>query len=71
MPLMLRQITWGFVVGLIAIRALAACGSTQLVECRVNALHVLPADPEQVTVYDVVDLVGRLKACKAQGDAGP
>lgn len=47
----------------------AACG-TSVVTCRVDAVRFLPSDPERVTAGDVTDLVGRLKACEAPGDAG-
>lgn len=68
---MLRQITWGFVVGYIGLLALSACGASQLVECRLQAIRALPEDPEMVTVYDAIDTVKRLRACKVAGDAGP
>jgi len=55
-------------VGLCLVRGLAGCGGE--LQCRVDAVRFLPDDPMQVTPYDVVDLVGRLHACKAQGDAG-
>lgn len=48
----------------------AACGTASAVTCRVDAVKLLPSDPERVTAGDVVDLVGRLKACEATGDAG-
>lgn len=47
-----------------------ACGTPSVVQCRVAAVEFLPADPGQLTPYDVVDLVGRLRACEPQGDAG-
>ncbi len=59
-----KRAALAFVVGL------AACGAPQLVECRVAAVSFLPTDPMAVTPYDVQDLVGRLRACKASGDAG-
>jgi hypothetical protein len=51
----------------------AACGSgltPALVECKLNALRVLPEDPNQATVADARDVIGRLKACHAQADGG-
>jgi hypothetical protein len=68
---MLRQSLGGFVVGFILLRALVACGSTQLVECQLHALKSLPDDPGQITPYDTLGLVQSLKACRAKGDAGP
>ncbi len=69
---MLRDVTVGFVVGFCLLR-LCACSAapqlTQDVACRLNALRVLPEDPEQVTVYDAIDVVQRVRACKG-GDAG-
>jgi hypothetical protein len=49
------------------------CGSATAVQCRVEAVRFLPDDPMQVTVFDTVDLVERLKACDgrpATADAG-
>jgi hypothetical protein len=46
------------------------CGSPALVQCRLEAVKFLPEDPKQVTPYDVVDLIGRLNACRAGADAG-
>lgn len=38
--------------------------------CRVDALvKVLPSDPDELSVGDLKDIVGRLKACSG-GDAG-
>lgn len=69
---MLRQILGGFVVGYVGLLGLASCGTTPvLIECQLAALRVLPDDPEQVTVYDAIDVVRRVKACKRAGDAGP
>lgn len=45
------------------------CGPAAAIQCRAEAVKFLPADPGQITAYDVTDLVERLKACKA-GDAG-
>lgn len=67
---MLRQISWGFVVGFALVLGLAKCaGGSALIACRVDAVKILPSDPDMVSAYDVVDLVGRLRAC-SQGDAG-
>ncbi len=67
---MLKRFALAVVVGIGVVRGLAGCGAPQLVECRVAAVSFLPSDPMQVTPYDVQDLVGRLRACKASGDAG-
>ena len=42
-------------------------------QCRLDALAALPDDPMQVTVFDTVDMVARLRACQAPAqtpDAG-
>jgi hypothetical protein len=48
------------------------CGSVTVAQCRVSAVRFLPDDPMQVTVFDTVDLVERLRACDAAptADAG-
>ena len=59
-------------VGL-ALAALMGCASSQssrLVQCKLDALKILPDDPMQVTFADGVDLVERIKACEAEPDAG-
>lgn len=66
---MLKQIGFGFVVGFVLLRGLAGCGASVVAQCKLEAVRMLPEDPGLVTAYDVVDLVGRLKACHA-GDAG-
>ena len=48
----------------------AACGTATVVQCRADAVAFLPRDPGKVTPDDVQDLVGRLQACQASGDAG-
>lgn len=56
--------------------SLSACGTAvtpQLVQCKLEALKVLPRDPMMVTPYDAVDVVNRLNACEAPpaaADAG-
>lgn len=55
-----------------------ACGARQseaqsaLIRCRLDALKVLPEDPLAATVYDAIDVIERLKACKRKPapDAG-
>lgn len=52
----------------------AACGSPQLARCQLGALRVLPTDPDQLTVGDLRDVQGRLRACEAAPgapDGGP
>lgn len=69
---MLRETLIGFAIGFCALRLVACSGAPQLtsdVACRLNALRVLPEDPEQVTAYDAIEVVRRVKACGA-GDAG-
>ncbi len=50
------------------------CGQSavtpQLVQCKLDALRVLPTDPKQVTVADAIDVVSRIKACTQPADAG-
>jgi hypothetical protein len=71
----LSQITLGFVIGFAALGA-ASCASltsvTPLVECKLSTLRVLPDDPNQITVADLRDIAGRLRACHAaeKADAG-
>lgn len=65
------------VVGLIAFLIPWSCAGgqlTPLMQCRLAALEVLPEDPAMATVYDAVDVVERMLACKrehAVADAGP
>lgn len=42
--------------------SMIGCTST-LVQCKVDALKVLPDDPGQATVRDAIDVVRRVKAC--------
>ncbi|OGR95487.1 MAG: hypothetical protein A2V88_15360 [Elusimicrobia bacterium RBG_16_66_12] len=69
--LMLRQITWGFVVGYVGLCALASCGAPSLLQCRAEAVTALPLEPDAITLGDVKEVARRVKACQAQGDAGP
>lgn len=73
---MLRQILGGCGLGVLAFFLasgfVAACGTTPvLIECQLAALRVLPEDPEMVTVYDAIDVVRRVKACRHAPDGGP
>lgn len=55
---------------MVGVMTLAKCaGGSALIACRVEAVKILPSDPDMISAYDVVDLVGRLRACN-QGDAG-
>lgn len=73
----LKDMALGAVAGVALIGTLATpgCGAAltpQLVECKLDALRVLPKDPKMVTPYDLEDLVNRVNACEAQaaGDGG-
>ena len=52
----------------------SGCGQAaitpQLVQCKLDALRVLPEDPKQATVADAIDLIGRIKACHETPDGG-
>lgn len=72
-----KQIAIGAALSLLTFGALNlflnGCGAAvtpQLVECKLNALKVLPRDPKMVTPYDLEDLVNRVNACEAGPDAG-
>jgi hypothetical protein len=68
---MLKRAALASVVGLCVVRGLAGCGAPALLQCRVEAVKMLPDDPMQLTFGDVADLTERLHACKAQDpDAG-
>lgn len=71
------QIAIGTAISLLAFGALCvflngcASMSPSLVQCKLEALKVLPEDPMQATVYDAVDVIERVKACHAGAtDAG-
>jgi hypothetical protein len=72
---MLREIALGVVVGMVALGLPLACGGagvTPLVRCKLEALRILPDDPAMVTVYDVADIVERVRACRrTESDGGP
>ena len=75
----LAQIGIGLVLGLAAFGVPMACGAggtlTPLMQCKLDALRVLPTDPLMVTVFDSVDMVERINACHRTGadgaDGGP
>jgi len=71
-----KQIVIGAALSLLAFGALSVflngCGASvtpQLVECKLNALRILPKDPMQVTFADGVDLVERINACEREAAA--
>lgn len=67
-------IALGFGAGLIAYGVVGCASLTPaLVQCKVTAVHKVLGDnpdPEQVTLFDLKDVAGRLKACHAKPDAG-
>jgi hypothetical protein len=60
---------WAAALGVCVTGCGAALPAAQI-QCRLAALEVLPEDPMQVTVYDAVDVVERLRACSAPKDGG-
>lgn len=60
-----------FILGaLVAIGAIAAPGACtsgaqleRLVECKLDALKILPDDPEQISIGDARDIWQRVRAC--------
>lgn len=54
---------------LFALVLLSGCGSGALIQCRVDAVSLLPLEPEDISVGDLREVVRRVKACQA-GDAG-
>ena len=36
---------------------------TPVMQCKLDALKVLPSDPLNATVYDAVDVIQRVRAC--------
>lgn len=72
-----QQITIGAGLSLLVFGALLmflnGCGASvnsQVVQCKLDALRVLPSDPMMATPYDAVDLIERIKKCEATADAG-
>jgi len=71
-----RQVVIGAAVSVVAFTLLAlmlnGCGAATplLVQCKLDALKILPDDPRMVTPWDAVDLVNRIKACHAPADGG-
>lgn len=60
---MLREIAVGVLIGF-GLLAPFACANSALVQCKLAALEVLPDDPGMVTIYDAVDVIERVKACR-------
>lgn len=72
-----RQIALGLLISLFFFGALClcldGCGATltgAVVECKLNALKVLPDDVRFVTPYDAVDIWQRVRACDAAATDG-
>lgn len=72
---MLREIAFGVVIVMVALGLPLACGGagvSPLVRCQLEALKILPADPDMVTVFDAVDVTQRLRECRRVArDGGP
>lgn len=70
---MLREMALGVVLVFAVLGPLGfACGNSALVQCKLDALKVLPADPMMATVYDAVDIIERVRAChRVETDGGP
>ena len=67
---MLRSIGLGFVLGFAGIYGLASCSSATLAQCRLQAVAILPADPDEISVGVARELARRVKECEAQPDGG-
>lgn len=66
----------GIIVGCwVAAVYFVACGAPTLIQCRVEAVSLLPLevidDPDTLTVGDAKQLAQRLKQCQPQQDGGP
>jgi hypothetical protein len=59
------------VLGLVCL-LFVGCGAAtpQLIQCKLDALKVLPDDPKMVTPYDGEDLINRLHACERDAADG-
>lgn len=77
-PSAIAQIVIGLAICAVAASVvIPACGGGQqlgpLVRCKVDAVtKVVPEDPNQLTIGDLLDIIGRLRECReaATGDAG-
>lgn len=76
----LQQAALGVAISLAGLGVALACGTGSqplfaLERCQLEALRVLPSDPKMATVYDVADIVERIRACRLEHgprvDAGP
>lgn len=75
----LQQVVLGVAVSLAGLALAIACGTgTQsiplLVQCQLDALRVLPADPNMATKADAIDVAQRILSCRRTfhtPDAGP
>lgn len=72
---MLREIAAGTLLGLgLFCVSQAACseGLPPIVRCQLDALRVLPADENMITVGDARDVYRRVRAChRLEADGGP
>lgn len=70
---MLRKPTFwlSVLVGFVGMRLLAGCGAPSLLQCRAEAVEMLPLDPDTITLGDVREVARRVKACQARPDGGP
>ncbi len=55
---------------LFALVLLSGCSQGALLQCRVDAVSVLPLEADAITLGDLKEVVRRVHACQA-GDAGP
>ena len=55
---------------LLAFVLLSGCSQGALLQCRVDAVSLLPLEPDAISVGDLREVVRRVKACQAQ-DGGP
>lgn len=58
----IQRLAAGILVSAFALGCGAAV-TPQLVQCKLEALNKLPADPMLVTPYDISDLIEQLNAC--------
>lgn len=66
----LLQIALGCLIGIGAFAVPWACGAShregelpRIVQCKLDALRVLPDDVGRITVYDAIDIYDRVRAC--------
>ncbi len=70
--LAVSQAAWALTL---CLAGLVACSAAQTHACELNALRVLPLDPDAISVGDARELVKNLKSCRSivrefPGDAG-